>query len=611
MKTNLKALASLVLALSLQAANAQTAASPSSSSSTPKKTHKAKAPTGPSVQSQIDALRTEMQGQIQTLQQQLSQKDAQLQQAQQAAAAAQAAAQQAQQAAQAAQTANSENTQAVTSLQGAVTDLKTSNTTLTQSVDAAKKQAAMAEKPDVFRYKGITITPAGSYLAAETVWRSSATGGGLPTAFSALPFASADGAKLSEFYGTGRQSRIALLAEGKAANLNVRGYYEADFLGTGITSNNNQSNSYVLRQRQVWAQAELPTKGLTITGGQMWSLATEYKPGSGLVPGKENSPQTIDPNYVPGFNWARQWGFRVSKTLPHTLTLAASLENPETLNLGGTVPANILIGSAGTGGGNYNSTANYSFNLAPDIIAKLSLDPKFGGHYEIYGLGRFFQSRVYAGYKSTSTYNPVTGVTTTTTTYTNAYNDSTVGGGIGGSLRYQALQKKVDIGFKGLWGDGISRYGATTLPDATASAIGQFQLLHGYSALATLEAHATKRLDLYFNYGTDGVFRRYSYSATGSPYGYGNYSFVNTGCDTEVAPGGSFTPSNPSKCAGNTRDVQEFTFGYWYDFYKGPMGRLRQGFQYAYATRNAFSGVGPTPQATDNMFWTSFRYYLP
>ena len=31
------------------------------------------------------------------------------------------------------------------------------------------------------------------------------------------------------------------------------------------------SNSYVLRQRQIWAQAAL-NSGLTVTGGQMWSL---------------------------------------------------------------------------------------------------------------------------------------------------------------------------------------------------------------------------------------------------------------------------------------------------------------------------------------------------
>src|SRR5271156_4405500 len=171
MKTNLKALATVALSLAVTAGYAQTASSSSSSTSTPKK-HRAAKSTEPSVQSQIDSLRTEMQGQIQSLKQQLSEKDAQLQQAQQAAAAAQAAAQQAQQAAQAAQQANSTNTEAVTSLQGAVTDLKTNNASLAQTVQDAQKQTTALQHPDAIYFKGVTLSPTGSYLAGETVWRS-------------------------------------------------------------------------------------------------------------------------------------------------------------------------------------------------------------------------------------------------------------------------------------------------------------------------------------------------------------------------------------------------------------------------------------------------------
>jgi hypothetical protein len=68
------------------------------------------------------------------------------------------------------------------------------------------------------------------------------------------------------------------MAEGKTNWGTLRGYYEADWLGTGITSNNNQSNSYVLRQRVIWAQAETNSHW-AFTGGQMWSLATEDKKG--------------------------------------------------------------------------------------------------------------------------------------------------------------------------------------------------------------------------------------------------------------------------------------------------------------------------------------------
>ena len=58
---------------------------------------------------------------------------------------------------------------------------------------------------------------------------------------------------MSEFYGSGRQSRISLLAQGKMDNVNMTGYVETDFLSAWVTSNNNQSNSYTLRQRQAWA----------------------------------------------------------------------------------------------------------------------------------------------------------------------------------------------------------------------------------------------------------------------------------------------------------------------------------------------------------------------
>jgi hypothetical protein len=42
------------------------------------------------------------------------------------------------------------------------------------------------------------------------------------------------------------------MVEGKPSWGALRGYYEADWLGTGISSNNNQSNSYVLRTRVLW-----------------------------------------------------------------------------------------------------------------------------------------------------------------------------------------------------------------------------------------------------------------------------------------------------------------------------------------------------------------------
>ena len=148
------------------------------------------------------------------------------------------------------------------------------------------------------------------------MYRTHATGGDIPTAFNALPYEHADAYSLSEFYGTARQSRVALMAEGKTGSATLRGYYEADWLGTGITSNDNQSNSYVFRQRVLWAQVAL-NNGWAFTGGQLWSLATEDKKGVSNLASDILTPLTIDPNYVPGFVWERQYGFRVTKTMDH------------------------------------------------------------------------------------------------------------------------------------------------------------------------------------------------------------------------------------------------------------------------------------------------------
>src|SRR5580698_4360479 len=127
------------------------------------------------------------------------------------------------------------------------------------------------------RFKGITITP-GGFAAAEFVRRTRALAADVNTPFNSLTMPGASQSSLSEFFGSGRQSRISALAEGRLKSAKLSGYVEADFLSAGVTSNNNQSNSYTLRQRQAWGQAALDN-GFSVTGGQMWSLVTETKHG--------------------------------------------------------------------------------------------------------------------------------------------------------------------------------------------------------------------------------------------------------------------------------------------------------------------------------------------
>lgn len=595
-----KALAALVLSLAVPAGYAQTTAG---SSETPKPVHHhhRAMEKGPSVEDQIQELRNQMQqqaGQIQSLTQQLSQRDAELQQAQQAAQQAQQAAQQAQQAADQQQQTLSANTAAVSSLQTSVSDLRSSTSATLATVQQQQTEIKKTvENPDALRYKGVTISPAGSFIEAATVYRSAATGGGINTPFTSIPLQDSGQAQTSEFFGSGRQSRIAIKATGKLDNVAMTAYYEMDWLGTGITSNNNQSNSYVVRERQLWARAAF-NSGWDVSGGQMWSLTTETT--HGLDNGTEVLPGTIDPQYTAGFVWNRQYGFRVAKDFGNRFWIGASAENDQALP-GGSAPTNEFLGSAGTGGGLYNSTANYSFNEAPEIVAKMAVEPGWG-HWELFGVSRFFRNRIYPN------------ATATPASSSGAYNDSVVGGGIGGGFRVPFADKKLVVGLKGLYGDGVGRMGDSTIADLTFRSDGTISLLHTFSALSTVELNPTNRLNIYLNYGGDYVGRDIQ---DGGSSGYGLYTTSMTGCTTEALPTGSYGPGATGTCKGNNKDVGEFTSGYWYNFYNGPKGRFRMGLQYSYFDRVLWSGNGGTTnpggnaKGTDNVFETSMRYYLP
>ena len=392
MKLTVKAAAAALLAASLVVSYAQTGGS-----TPPAKKHaaakKPAAPAGPTVEEQIQALRTDMQGQIDSLKSNLAAKDAQLQQAQQAAADAQAAAAKAEADATAQQQAATENSAAVSTLQSTVSDLKTNQLSLTTTVsDETTSIKKAINNPDVLHFKGITLSPTGSFLAAETVNRTGATGGDINTPFTGVPLQYSDAYQLSEFQGSGRQSRLALKAVGKLPSFTLTGYYEMDWLSSGTTSNNNQSNSYTLRQRQLWADAKT-NSGWDFSGGQGWSLVAETT--KGLTRGTEILPATIDAQYEAGFVWTRQYSFRVSKDIGKTAFIGASVENAEMLNPSGqNTPTNELFGSTGTGGGLYDNQANYSFNYTPDFVVKMAFEPGWG-HWEVFGIDRNFRDRIY------------------------------------------------------------------------------------------------------------------------------------------------------------------------------------------------------------------------
>ena len=195
-----------------------------------------------------------------------------------------------------------------------------------------------------------------------------------------------------------------------------------------------------------------------------------------------------------------------------------------------------------------------------------------------------------------------------------AFNYTATAGGVGANARFAIVPQKLDLGFHILAGDGVGRYGDSTLSDVTTRADGTLAPIRGGSALVGLELHATPKLEVYAYYGGDYAERQL-YNATGS-IGYGRFTAATTGCGIEtIAATGNNTPvsttTNPANCSPDTRAIQELSTGFWYDFYRGNKGRLRQGFQYSYLTKQTWRGTGGSPTANTNMVFTSFRYYIP
>jgi hypothetical protein len=624
---------------------------------------------------ELEELRQTLQSQqeqLQLLKEELAKRDRQIDDAREAAAAANARAVEASSKAAEAVSTTAEVKSAASSLNSTVSDLKVSNEALRTTVATAQAAAKSAEEsgPASIKYKGVTITP-GGFVAAETVFRQRATSSDVNTPFTSIPFPGNALSKVAENNFTARQSRVSLLAESQVGSAKVTGYYEADWLGTGVTSNNRQSNSYVLRQRIIFAQAAFAS-GWIFTGGEQWSLATETR--KGITNRQEVLPMTIDSQYNVGFSWERQYGFRVVKDFGGKFAVGVAVEGPQatiggrgfslatTTTVGTAAVAttgNTFLNAPGAGGGLYNfvDTSGYSVNKAPDIILKAAADPGYG-HYELFGVISTFRNRVYpcgvVGTNAKDTAPPAATTTiacpvdgSTAPSSMGAFDDTRTGGGLGASARVPLFNKKLEAAAQGMAGDGVGRYGSAQLADLTFRPDGTQALIRTAHGLGELVYHATPKLDIYADFGAEYAWRAAyqgynSIAVTKTPAipatattpavgattttvikmnqigGYGSPFANNSGCSTENPPANQLTPSAGGTCAGDTRVIMEGTLGFWHRFYQGPKGGLRWGIQYSYFTRSGWSGnnnvpaaIGISPKAVDNVVWTSFRYYIP
>jgi hypothetical protein len=560
-------------------------------------------------QDQIDALKSQVAAKSgETTAAQQTATDAQAQAAAAAASAAQA------------QAAAAESSSKADAASSSVTELKTTTANLNDTVVTSQKKLEQEiNEPAKLHYKGVTITPV-AFFAFEGVWRERSVNSGINTPFNTIPFPGSNEGHVSELNFSGRQSRLGGLFEGDAGRYKLSGYFEADFLSGGTTSNSNQSNSYTLRQRQFWGKAET-VGGFAVTGGQMWSLVTET--GKGTDARTEKLPATIDPQYMVGYNWVRQPGIRLQKRFGDyktgAFTIAVSAENAQITSFtaasgtSGAVPANFYFAGTGTNGGLYNNTTTYANNVAPDLFVKAAFDlPKV--HAEFGGMARFMRDYYY----------PILTETVGTTgaiTYTygtKPVTDTANAGGAFGSIRVSPM-KFFDVAVQGMGGTGVGRYGSAQLADATVKPSGALEPIRNYHGLLSLETHPMPKLDVYAYYGGEYAQRTVYTTAAGAEIGYGTPNLSDTGCYAIAANPGSSTGGSPSTsgCNSPTRYIQEGMIGFTYRVVNSPKyGRLQYQATYQLIQRNLWSGIGnattPTgPRAQDNMIHVSMRYYIP
>jgi hypothetical protein len=458
-----------------------------------------------------------------------------------------------------------------------------------EAIPSQVKTAIDAAKPktDKLYYKGVTVT-LGGFSAFETIYRSRNLTSDISTNFNSIPYANSSVGHAGELRFTARQSRVSALAEGNVDPETHLGFYgEFDFQAAAQTANSNESNSYNPRIRHLYGQIDWDTWGLHLLGGQNWSLVTMNS--KGITPRNEVAPPTIDAQYIPGFSWARQPQIRLTKDFDKTLWLAVSLENPQTTFYTGAnaLPTTVKLTYNSPAGSGFNSANTLSLNHIPDVVAKVAFEPTIADrklHAEVFGLYRSFFERL------------------------NYSNENSSGGGVGGGLMIPVVPKLLDFQVSGLAGKGIGRYGTSGLADVTFDPAGGLHPISEVQALAGLTLHALPSLDLYLFAGEEKASSQsYDLVAGGTvtAYGYGNPRYDNSACAGELATG---------KCVGNSRVVEQATFGFWHKPYVGAFGRIQWGLQYSYTERKAFAGQGAggasfAPTANDNMVFASFRYY--
>jgi hypothetical protein len=444
-----------------------------------------------------------------------------------------------------------------------------------QAVSAAKSEESGSSK------RGFSLTP-GGFLEAAGIYRSANQNADMGSTFGNTPFEGTANSKLSEFRGSARQSRLSLLAQGFIGEATqLTGYYEMDFLADAPTGNEVESSSFSPRIRQLFTSVDFDN-GVSVLAGQAWSLMTTSR--QGVVPRQELVPRTIDAQYNVGYNWSRQWQVRLTDKLADGFWGAISVENPETTLNVVNPPANVLgfnnSSNAQSPGSqfvlsNTPGANGISTDLAPDLIGKLVWEPGYG-HYELKAIGRFFRDRF------------------------GSKNDYATGAGFGAAA-ILPVTSGLDFVIQTLDGWGVGRYASGLGSDVTLKPDGSIVPITTLTFFGGLEGRPNENLDVYTYAGLE-YYRQRSYQNGALGVGYGTPGANNSGCESDVV----------GTCQAQNRLLWQIQPGFWYRFYRGPVGTLAVGMSYSFVYRSTWQGLNDVrPIGHENIVMSSFRYYLP
>ena len=423
------------------------------------------------------------------------------------------------------------------------------------------------------------------------VFRNHAAGGNIGTSFGSIPYATITSGllpyttNLSEFRFSIQNSRIGFRTDADVMGAHVIGYMEADFLGTPASTNIAvTSNSQLLRARLYWV--DLRKGSWEIMGGQSWSLLTPGRVGISPLPSDVFYTQDMDVNYQAGLFWGRIPELRFVYHLPSDkAAFAVAIDSPDQYAGGSSGGGSIVLPSALSATSSYAGELDFGAssggiatpNVAPDIIAKLAVDPNKRVHFEIGGVERDFK-----------VYYPGVAASSSTAAIPAATYSKEGGGG------FLNLHVEIFKGFRlmtnSFWGDGVGRYIFGQAPDLVVNANGSISLLHGASTVSGFE-YTNKKTLIFAYYGGILIGRDPVIDTTGKYVGYG---YIGSS-------------------SGQNRTIQEATLGFNQAIWKHPKyGALNLIGQYSYDTRDPwYVATGQPANASMNQVYIDLRYTLP